>query len=100
MIIYVDIDETICDYPVKRDTSKPGDYSTARPLKDNIAKIKPVDEYNVVLEHPLGSIDCIVQISSSAIDTDENFIQSCGIYRTARKIMDGHVYVTKDIDND
>ena len=69
-------------------------------VAENIAKIKPVDEYNVVLEHPLGSIDCIVQISSSAIDTDENFIQSCGIYRTARKIMDGHVYVPKDIDND
>lgn len=39
MIIYVDIDETICDYPVKRDTSKPGDYSTARPIVENIDKI-------------------------------------------------------------
>ena len=36
MIIYVDIDETICDYPIKRDTSKPGDYSTARPLTPHI----------------------------------------------------------------
>ena len=50
MIIYVDIDETICDYPVKRDTSKPGDYSTARPLKDNIAKInKLYDEGHEII---------------------------------------------------
>ena len=39
MIIYVDIDETICDYETNRDTSKPGDYSKARPISQNIEKI-------------------------------------------------------------
>ena len=50
MIIYVDIDETICDYPIKRDTSKPGDYSTARPLTKHIDKInKLYDEGNEIV---------------------------------------------------
>jgi len=49
MIIYVDIDETICDYPIKRDTSKPGDYTTARPIVPNIDKInKLYDEGHTI----------------------------------------------------
>lgn len=68
-------------------------------VANKIAKVKPTkDEYKVVLEHPLGSIDCIVQTSSSSVISEEKFIQSCGIYRTSRKIMDGQVYVPKDIN--
>ena len=70
-------------------------------VANKIAKVKPTkDEYKVVLEHPLGSIDCIVQTSSSSVISEEKFIQSCGIYRTSRKIMDGQVYVPKDINNE
>ena len=65
-----------------------------------IANIKYEDEYKVVLEHPLGSIECIVNTSSFHNDSNDNFIKSCGIYRTSRKIMDGNVYVHEDIIND
>ena len=65
-----------------------------------IANVKYEDEYKVVLEHPLGSIECIVNTSSLHIAPNDNFIKSCGIYRTSRKIMDGNVYVHEDIIND
>ena len=39
MNIYVDIDETICNYSIKRDKSKPGNYSKAIPISKNIDKI-------------------------------------------------------------
>jgi len=65
-----------------------------------IANVKYEDEYKVVLEHPLGSIACIVNTSSLHIAPTENFIKSCGIYRTSRKIMDGNVYVHEDTIND
>lgn len=65
-----------------------------------IANVKYEDEYKVVLEHPLGSIECIVNTSSLHIAPTDNFIKSCGIYRTSRKIMDGNVYVHEDIIND
>jgi len=65
-----------------------------------IANVKYEDEYKVVLEHPLGSIECIVNTSSLHIPPTDNFIKSCGIYRTSRKIMDGNVYVHEDIIND
>ena len=64
-----------------------------------IANVKYEDEYKVVLEHPLGSIECIVNTSSLHIAPNDNFIKS-GIYRTSRKIMDGNVYVHEDIIND
>jgi len=65
-----------------------------------IANVKYEDEYKVVLEHPLGSIECIVNTSSFHSTLDDKFINSCGIYRTSRKIMDGNVYVHEDIIND
>ena len=65
-----------------------------------IANVKYEDEYKVVLEHPLGSIECIVNTSSLHAAPSDNFIKSCGIYRTSRKIMDGNVYVHEDIIND
>ena len=39
MKIYVDIDETICNYSPKRDKSIPTDYSKAFPVNKNIDKI-------------------------------------------------------------
>lgn len=42
MIIYVDIDETICFYP--DETSGPRDYSGALPLKDRIEKVNSLYE--------------------------------------------------------
>jgi 2-methylaconitate cis-trans-isomerase PrpF len=65
-----------------------------------IANVKYEDEYKVLLEHPLGSIECIVNTSSFHTTLDDKFINSCGIYRTSRKIMDGNVYVHEDIIND
>ena len=44
MIINVDIDETICYYAVNRDKSKPGNYSLAIPLPENIKKINKLYE--------------------------------------------------------
>ncbi len=44
MIIYIDIDETICDTPPSRD------YSLATPLKENIVKAnKLYDEGNTIV---------------------------------------------------
>ena len=44
MIIYVDIDETICE------NEKDRDYSKARPIKENIEKINTLyDEGNIIV---------------------------------------------------
>lgn len=58
MIIYVDIDETICKYLIKRDTSKPFDYTKAIPIKENIEKInKLYDEgHKIVYYSARGSL--------------------------------------------
>ena len=49
MIIYVDIDETICTHEA-RDITKPVDYSLSTPIKDNIEKInKFYDEGHTII---------------------------------------------------
>ena len=47
MIIYVDIDETICEHPI---SEGPRDYSKAKPLTKRIDKINNLfDEGNVII---------------------------------------------------
>ena len=58
------------------------------------------NEDKIIIEHPLGSIDCIVETSTTIEETDSDYIKSCGVYRTSRKIMDGNIYIPKDIEND
>jgi len=45
---------------------------------------------NVVLEHPSGTIEVLVDFSAGANGFE---LQSAGLVRTARKLADGHVYV-------
>ena len=51
------------------------------------------------VEHPLGSIDCFIETSLSTADNKNDFIVSCGIYRTSRKIMDGKIYIPQNIND-
>ena len=52
MVIYVDIDETICDY----DINLPREYHRARPIDLNIAKInKLYDEGNEIIYYTARS---------------------------------------------
>jgi 2-methylaconitate cis-trans-isomerase PrpF len=69
-------------------------------VASKIANIKATGEDKVMIEHPLGSIDCIVETSRTIEETDSNYIKSCGVYRTSRKIMDGNIYIPKDIENE
>ena len=69
-------------------------------VASKIANIKVTGEDKIIIEHPLGSIDCIVETSTTIEETDNNYIKSCGVYRTSRKIMDGNIYIPKDIEND
>ena len=69
-------------------------------VASKISNIKVTGEDKIVIEHPLGSIDCIVETSTTIEETDSNYIKSCGVYRTSRKIMDGNIYIPKDIEND
>ena len=54
------------------------------------------EKLSVNIEHPMGEIQCLVELKK---DFEKNLIQksnlinSCGIYRTSRKIMKGSVYV-------
>ncbi len=45
---------------------------------------------NVVLEHPSGTIEVLVDFSA---DANGFALRSAGLVRTARKLADGHVYV-------
>ena len=56
-------------------------------------------ENKVSVEHPLGSIDCFVETSLSNKDNKNDFIVSCGIYRTSRKIMDGNIYIPENLND-
>mgnify|MGYP006148824997 FL=1 len=69
-------------------------------VASKIANIKATGEDTIIIEHPLGSIDCIVETSRMTEETDSKYIKSCGVYRTSRKIMDGNIYIPKDIEND
>ena len=64
-----------------------------------IYKIEVKQENKVTVEHPLGSIDCFVETSLSTADNENDFIISCGIYRTSRKIMDGKIYIPQNIND-
>ena len=54
------------------------------------------EQISVIIEHPLGEIECSVNLNEKFKDNlhqRKNLINSCGIYRTSRKIMKGLVYV-------
>ena len=51
---------------------------------------------SVIIEHPLGEIECSVNLNKefeNNLSQKQDLIMSCGIYRTSRKIMKGFVYV-------
>ncbi len=57
---------------------------------------KNKDDFKVIVEHPMGEIECQVELTKIYKDNlleKNNFIKFCGIYRTSRKIMKGFVYV-------
>ena len=69
-------------------------------VASEITKIKASGNDKITIEHPLGLIDCLVETSLTGSSFDKDFIKSCGIYRTSRKIMDGNVYIPENIDDD
>ena len=49
----------------------------------------------IKIEHPMGSIDCIIVLNSNFKDnlvSKKDLVKSCGIYRTSRILMRGQVY--------
>ena len=68
-------------------------------IASKISQIEVKQENKVTVEHPLGSIDCFVETSLSTADNENDFIISCGIYRTSRKIMDGKIYIPQNIND-
>ncbi len=49
----------------------------------------------VKIEHPMGSIDCIIILNSNFKNNlvlKKELVKSCGIYRTSRILMKGEVY--------
>ena len=69
-------------------------------IASKISNVKASGEDTILVEHPLGTIDCIVETSKTEKTTSNDFIKSCGVYRTARKIMDGKIYIPENIDDD
>ena len=69
-------------------------------IASKISNVKANGEDTILVEHPLGTIDCIVETSKTEKTTSNDFIKSCGVYRTARKIMDGRIYIPENIDDD
>jgi 2-methylaconitate cis-trans-isomerase PrpF len=69
-------------------------------IASKISNIKASGEDRILVEHPLGTIDCIVETSKTEQTTSNDYIISCGVYRTARKIMDGKIYIPVDVDDD
>jgi len=69
-------------------------------IASKISNIKANGEDRILVEHPLGTIDCIVETSKTEQATSNDYIRSCGVYRTARKIMDGKIYIPENIDDD
>ena len=50
---------------------------------------------NIKIEHPMGSIDCIIVLNSNFKNNlvlKKDLVKSCGIYRTSRILMKGQVY--------
>ena len=62
-------------------------------IASKISNIKASGEDTILVEHPLGTIHCIVETSKTKKTISNDFIKSCGVYRTARKIMDGKIYI-------
>ena len=69
-------------------------------IASKISNIKANGEDRILVEHPLGTIDCIVETSKTEQATSNDYIRSCGVYRTARKIMDGKIYIPENVDDD
>ena len=49
----------------------------------------------IKIEHPMGSIDCIIVLNSNFknnLVSKKDLVKSCGIYRTSRLLMKGQVY--------
>ena len=69
-------------------------------VASKITNIEATGNDKITIEHPLGLIDCLVETSTTVNGFDKDFIKSCGVYRTSRKIMDGYVYIPENIDDD
>ena len=64
----------------------------------NLFKCKKDKKVSIIVEHPMGEIECVINLENNFqknLKNKKNLINSCGIYRTARKIMKGFVYVPK-----
>ena len=68
-------------------------------VASKISNLKVSGMDTVLIEHPLGIIECTVETSEKKI-INNSYIKSCGIYRTARKIMDGNIYLPENLNND
>ncbi len=64
-------------------------------VADPMAKPHSGSPATVVLEHPLGNIDVVVEYSMQ----NGFSLEAAGIIRTARKLADGHVYVPSSVWN-
>lgn len=67
--------------------------SVAEGIIPNVPKVGPV---TVVLEHPLGLMDVVIDYEIDGADNVFNHI-SAGVVRTCRKIAQGKVFVSKSI---
>ena len=53
--------------------------------------LQPIENY------PINKVNEVKKLGCNSFDKD--FIKSCGVYRTSRKIMDGNVYIPENIDD-
>ena len=49
------------------------------------------------ISHPLGHIPVAVEVEDDTVDTPEPIFKTLSFIRTSRRLMDGHVYVPKEI---
>ena len=64
----------------------------------NLFKGKKDKKVSIIIEHPMGEIECVINLEKNFqknLKGKKNLINSCGVHRTARKIMKGFVYVPK-----
>ncbi len=63
-------------------------------IADGMMEVQGVPPITIQLEHPMGSMDVIVDYTEGQGGFQH---QSTGIIRTCRKLADGHVFVPKDV---
>ena len=65
-------------------------------IAHSLFEIGKEKKLSVNIEHPMGEIKCLVDLKkdfNKNLIIKSNLINSCGVYRTSRKIMKGFVYV-------